>query len=110
MKIPGSVIVAAALLLGSCVDKPSEDECRRAVTNIQQITGTTRAEGGADPKMAIRSCRARSQKKTVDCQIAAKTLEDLAQCEGEEGKAHLERIRKAEEAAAAAARDAGATK
>jgi hypothetical protein len=88
------------VLAAACTPKPTEEQCAQAVENIRHLTAQTRAEGGIDPKMAIRSCRARSTRETVTCQINAKSLDELVTCEGEEGKKFLEAQRKAEAEAA----------
>lgn len=75
--------------LSACARKPSEEECKVAVENIRKLTGQTHSEGGVDPKAAIRSCRSHSTLETVKCQTAAKTLDEMAACEGEEGKRML---------------------
>jgi hypothetical protein len=105
--------ILLALGLAACTPKPTEQQCTQAVDNIRTLTSQKLAEGGTDPKLAVRSCRARSTRETVDCQIKAKTLDELAVCEGEEGKKFLEeqRKREAEQAAkapAAAAPEAAA--
>jgi hypothetical protein len=90
MKTLSCLVLAFGLV--ACTGKPSEEKCRQAVDNIRLLTGQDRAEGGVDPKGAIRSCRARSSRQTVECQIAARSLADLAACEGEEGKKYLEEL------------------
>jgi hypothetical protein len=80
----------AALVLGVGVGsavgcgRASEAKCRQAVHNIFAITGIDRQGGtGPDEHAAIRSCRANASAAAVDCMIAAKTVADLAGCEGE---------------------------
>jgi len=107
--LPLMPFALGALLSTGCAPKPSEDQCREAVENIRALTGQSRTEGGHDPKTAIRSCRARSSVETVKCQIAAKSMDALAGCEGDEGKRYLEEIERQEaEKAAETAKEAEA--
>lgn len=76
----------AALVAAGCEAKPSEDACKRAIDNLREISGLSRADVGADPKAAIRSCQANSSRATVNCMIEAKTMEDIVKCEGKEGQ------------------------
>lgn len=89
----------AALVAAGCEAKPTEEACERAIENLREISGLARADVGADPKAAIRSCQANSSRATVDCMIAAKTMEDIVECEGPEGKKFEAKM--AEEQAAA---------
>ena len=77
---------AASLGVSACKAKPSEKKCREAIENVRLLTSQTQSDVGADPKAAIRSCRANSSKESVECMINAKTEEDLAKCEGELGE------------------------
>jgi hypothetical protein len=90
------LLVGLIASVGACARKPTESECTAAVENIRRLTGQDRAEGGMDPKSAVRSCRSRSSLATVGCQTKAQTLDELAGCEGAEGKAILEERRKRE--------------
>lgn len=78
-------ILCALLLgaLGACDSRPSESACEKAVENIRKLTGQSQTEVGADPKAAIRSCRAQSDKDTVECMAEAPTQEKLFACGGE---------------------------
>ena len=59
-------------------DKPSEEDCRKAVANMRSIHGTENPTVNADPD--VRRCKGASSKKSVQCVIAAKTEADLAAC------------------------------
>lgn len=80
------IAVMSALLAAGCEAKPSEEDCEKAIENVRRISGLSRADVGADPKAAIRSCQANSSRATVQCMIEAKTMEDIVACEGKEGK------------------------
>lgn len=64
--------------LGGC-DKPSEDECRKALANIRALRGTESPTD--DVNAGVRRCKGGSSRKAVECAIAAKTVEELDQCE-----------------------------
>ena len=73
--------LAAVLVLVGC-DHPTEADCRKAVENIDHLTGGGDAtDRGRDTEEAVRSCRSRSSTAAVRCIIAAKSVEDLAACE-----------------------------
>lgn len=78
-------VLVAALATAGC-DKPTEEQCRKAVENVRRLTGTTQSDFGADPEAAMRSCRGNASKKSVLCIIEAKTVADLTKCEGEKGE------------------------
>jgi hypothetical protein len=83
-------IVCIALTAGCQSGKPGEDECRKAVENIERLTrkdGLSRKANAA----AIRSCQARSSKEFVKCATDARTLAELERCEGEVGQEYYER-------------------
>ena len=70
----------AVLLFGAC-EKPSESECKKAVTNIRQIMGTSKMSiDGAQDAAWVRSCRGTAKKTSVSCAIAAKSLDGLKTC------------------------------
>ncbi|MBI4510820.1 MAG: hypothetical protein HY698_14395 [Deltaproteobacteria bacterium] len=71
------------LLLGilGC-DRPSEEECARAIANINKITAFESQAQGKDAAAAVRSCRSQGTKAAVQCWIRATSVEDLAKCEG----------------------------
>ena len=85
----GTLLTAAALTLGlallasGCGSKPSEELCQRAVENIRKLTGGAHTDVGADPKAAVRSCRAQSDSETVECMAEARTTQELYGCGGE---------------------------
>lgn len=74
-------LVAGLAVLVSC-NKPSEDACQKAIDNIQKITGIENSAGAPDSAAAVRKCRAQASKTAVQCMIDAKTIENIAACEG----------------------------
>ena len=81
--------------LSACKTKPSKESCEKAIDHMRKIRGTEGVQTGADRGRAVRSCQGNSRRDTVNCFIAAKTVEDLVACEGETGKKYLEAEKKA---------------
>ncbi|HEX4422855.1 MAG TPA: hypothetical protein VH165_33295 [Kofleriaceae bacterium] len=66
--------------VGAC-DKPTPDDCRLALENIQKLMGTASPDHSADSLATeIRSCRGGSSKESVQCATKANTLEELKAC------------------------------
>ena len=73
-----ALVLAVSLgALASACDKPKEADCKKAVTNIRRIYETQGSDYGVDPKAMIRSCRGSASRESVQCFIAAKTMEDI---------------------------------
>ena len=79
MRLP--LLLLLGLFLGAC-NKPSPDDCRKAVLNLQKVRGQD-AEHAPDVERAVRKCQATGSKKTVECLIQAKTAADADACEGQ---------------------------
>lgn len=79
----GSLLVTAALaLVGAGCDKPSEDDCKKAVAHIRKLHGTDREDPSVE-RAAIRSCRGNASKETVKCINNAQDVAALRACEGD---------------------------
>lgn len=66
-----------------CSPKPTEDQCEKAVANIRKLTGQADTEvSSSERRGAVRSCQAQSNRKMVDCIIAADSEQALASCGG----------------------------
>lgn len=76
-----SLGLIVALVAGTACSKPSEDDCRKALANMQSLLGTEYISKNSDMQGEVRRCRGGSSKKAVDCAIAAKTLDELRACE-----------------------------
>lgn len=75
-------LLAVSLSLGlmGC-NKPSEENCRKALTNIRHLLGTENlSQAGQTIEGEVRRCRGGSKRESVDCAIAAKTIEELRAC------------------------------
>jgi hypothetical protein len=71
--------VLAVAMLAGC-NKPAEEDCRKAIRNMQRLLGTDKLHSAQNVESAVRSCRGASTKKSVECAIQAQTLDQLKQC------------------------------
>lgn len=69
----------APLGAGAC-NKPTPEDCRKAITNMERLLGTEAAARNADNDGEIRRCRGGSTKENVACAIKATTAEELHAC------------------------------
>ncbi len=65
--------------LGVGCNKPSNDDCRKAIVNMQTLIGTENQQ--TDLEGEVRRCRGGSSREAVDCAIKATTLDELQKCE-----------------------------
>ena len=80
------VMVAGVVGSASC-NKPSIEDCRLAISNMQKLLGTQTSAKEADIEAEVRRCKGGSSKETVACAAKATTLDDLKAC-GFMGKAN----------------------
>ena len=73
-------LFAFAILLAAC-SKPSADDCRKALTNMQHLLGTENLSKTADYEGEVRRCKGGSSKEAVQCAMNAQSLDDLKKCE-----------------------------
>lgn len=72
---------AAALSSLVACDKPTADECRDAINNMEKLLGTEAAARNTDNNDGdVRRCRGGSRKEAVACAIKATTLDELKAC------------------------------
>lgn len=83
-------IVLALVALAAC-DKPTPEDCRKALLNMQHLLGTETLNTDASLQGEIRRCRGGSKRKAVECAIKAQTLDELRACDFEKvpGRAPL---------------------
>lgn len=62
-------------------NKPSSDDCEKALHNIQRILQTDNLGTTESLQGEIRRCRGSSSKKAVACTIQAKTVDELNACD-----------------------------
>jgi hypothetical protein len=74
-------LFALAILLAAC-SKPSADDCRKALTNMQHLLGTENlSKSAGDQEGEVRRCKGGSSKEAVQCAMNAQSIEDLKKCE-----------------------------
>jgi hypothetical protein len=71
-------LVLGLVVLASACEKPSEENCRKALTNVRSLLGTEAPE--ADKEGDVRRCKGGSTKKTVECAMNATSIEQLQAC------------------------------
>ncbi|MDQ3367639.1 MAG: hypothetical protein M3680_19635 [Myxococcota bacterium] len=74
------LVVACVLALGGC-NKPSEESCKLALTNMRTLIGTDSATATTDLAGDVRRCRGGSSRKAVECAAAATTIDQLKACD-----------------------------
>jgi hypothetical protein len=80
MKLFAAGALLCSLVAAGC-GKPSTEDCRKAVLNLQRIRGLENDAHAPDPEAAVRKCRATGSPATVRCLIEAKTTDDVTRCE-----------------------------
>ena len=78
--LSAALVVVGTLALGAC-EKPSEEDCRKAIANMQELLGTDKLLATESLQGAVRMCQGASKKKAVQCAIDAKSLEALQACD-----------------------------
>ena len=73
------LFVLAVAGTGAC-NKPTADECRAAIVNMQSILSEGATSTTFDIEGEIRRCQGGSSKEAVACAIKAKTQADLEAC------------------------------
>jgi hypothetical protein len=82
------VLVTVVGVVGAAAcNKPSEEDCKQAITNMQKLLGTQTSAKEADNNAEVRRCRGGSSRESVTCAVKATTLDDLKAC-GFMGKAN----------------------
>jgi hypothetical protein len=72
-----------ALFLAAACDKPTPDDCEKALRNMKHLLGTENLTDTASLQSEIRRCRGGSSKEAVACAIKANTLDELHACDFE---------------------------
>jgi len=72
-------ILLLTLVTAAC-NKPAPEDCRKALTNMQHLLGTDNLLKTGDFETEVRACRGGSSKESVECAIAANTVEQLRAC------------------------------
>jgi len=69
--------------LGAC-DKPTADDCRLAIVNMEKLLGTdtlTTTSKTGENESEVRRCKGGSTREAVACAKAATTLPQLKACD-----------------------------
>lgn len=75
------IIIALGLVIAAACNKPSEDNCKKALLNMQHLLGTDQGEDGTGRlESEIRRCKGGSTKESVECAMNATTLDELKKC------------------------------
>jgi hypothetical protein len=81
------IAIAVLFVLGAC-DKPTADDCEKALRNMQQLLGTDNLNTTAGIQGEVRRCRGGSSKEAVACAIKAQSIDDLNKCDFERNGKH----------------------
>ena len=75
---------AVALLAVSAIgcNKPSEEDCKKALNNIRSLYETEKEQVGAPMANMVRACRGSASRESIQCFIEAKSKKDLLNCQG----------------------------
>ena len=74
-------LLFALVVATGCSTKPSTDDCRKAIANMQRLMGTDNMRDDGRIEGEVRRCKGGSKKQAVDCAMKAQSLDDLRQCE-----------------------------
>jgi hypothetical protein len=76
-----SFLILSFLVGVAACSKPSPEDCRKAILNLQRIRGLDNSTNPPDPEAFTRKCRATGDPAVVRCLIEAKNEADVARCE-----------------------------
>jgi hypothetical protein len=74
------LFAAVCAVATAACNKPSEDDCRKAVLNLQRLRGLETSPHAPDPEPAIRRCRSSARPETVKCLISATNAAEADRC------------------------------
>lgn len=75
------VMLMVAVIAFGCTPKPSEEDCRKAIANMQMLMDTETLSTHEMVESQVRRCKGGSSRTSVQCAINAKTLDDLRKCD-----------------------------
>lgn len=81
--MPWLAVALVVPMLSSC-SKPSEDDCRKAIVNLQKIRGQDQKPQEPDLEAFVRRCRSTGNVGSVKCLINAKTAAEADACQAKE--------------------------
>lgn len=74
------LFVLVVIAGGAACNKPTEEDCRAAILNMEKLLGTDVAAKNADNEGEVRRCKGGSSKEAVACARKAATLTELKAC------------------------------
>jgi hypothetical protein len=74
------LVVVAIAGAGAC-NKPTTDDCRKAIANMQLQLGTEAVGKNSDIEGDVRRCKGGSSREAVACAIKASSLAELKACD-----------------------------
>ena len=81
MKLARLWLVVGIVWLAAACNKPSEENCRKALVNMRHLLGTDKlSQVATSTEGEVRRCRGGSSAKSVDCAIKATTVDELRAC------------------------------
>jgi hypothetical protein len=75
----GLLLALATAALGC--NKPSEDDCKAALTNMRRLMGTENSLDQTSHAGDVRRCKGGSTKSAVSCAMKAQTIDELHACD-----------------------------
>ncbi|MGE0548051.1 MAG: hypothetical protein AB7O24_22335 [Kofleriaceae bacterium] len=79
MRRIGQLALICGAIVSAACNRPTEDNCRKAILNVQSLYGTE-TTNQADFESQVRLCKGGATRKSVDCAIQAKTVAQLEAC------------------------------
>jgi hypothetical protein len=78
-----SVVAVAGLASAGACDKPTGDDCRSAITNMEKLLGNDPAASGRTSELEgeVRRCKGGSSREAVACANQATTVAALKACD-----------------------------
>jgi len=74
-------LIALSLWALAACEKPSGEDCRKALVNMQHLLGTENINDNKSLEGDVRACRSGSKKEAVACAIKAQTVDELKACD-----------------------------
>ena len=75
------LLLVLGALGGAGCSKPTADDCRKAVLNLQRLRGLDTSSQAPDVEQFVRKCRATGSPEVVHCIINASTAAEVERCE-----------------------------
>lgn len=75
------VLIALSLCALAACEKPAEEDCRKALLNMQHLLGTENLNDNKSLEGDVRACRSGSKKEAVACAMKAQTVDELKACD-----------------------------